>query len=86
VNAGPDPAAVRDAMDAKLASPHGAAPCARRKATVEPVVGDIKTSRGYRRFTRRGLHAVTSEWKFTCAAHNLRKLWRNHPTIPASTC
>jgi Transposase DDE domain len=38
-------------MDARLASPHGAALCARRKITVEPVFGDIKTNRGYRRFT-----------------------------------
>jgi transposase len=75
---GPDPALVRAAMDAKLASPHGAALYARRKTTVEPVFGDIKTNRGYRSFARRGLHAVASEWKLICAAHNIRKLWRHH--------
>jgi transposase len=73
---GPDPAVVRDAMDTKLASPHGKDLYARRKTTVEPVFGDIKTNRGYRRFARRGLRAVTSEWRLICAAHNLRKLWR----------
>ncbi len=80
---GPDPAAARDAMDAKLTSPHGKALYARRKTIIEPIFGDIKTNRGYRRFTRRGLGAVTSEWKLICTAHNLRKLWRNHQTIPA---
>ncbi len=78
----PDPAVVRDAMDAKLASPRGKQLYGRRKTTVEPVFGDIKTNRGYRRFARRGLHAVTSEWRLICAVHNLRKLWR-HRTMPA---
>lgn len=50
---------------------------------LEPIFGDIKTNRGYQRFARRGLTAVTSEWKPICTAHNLRKLWRNHQTTPA---
>jgi len=69
-------------MDTKLADPRGKQLYGRRKATVEPVFGDIKTNRGYRRFARRGLHAVTSEWQLICAVHNLHKLWR-HRTMPA---
>lgn len=78
---GPDPAMVRDAMDTKLASPRGKELYARRKTTVEPIFGDIKTNRGYRRFTRRGLTAVTSEWRLICTAHNLRKLWRHQTPV-----
>jgi hypothetical protein len=74
---GPDPAMVRDAMDAKLASSRGRDLYGRRKATIEPVFGDVKTNRGYRRFARRGLRAVTGEWRLICTVHNLRKLWRH---------
>lgn len=48
-------------MDAALAEPDKAARYAKRKITVEPVFGQIKRNRGYRRFTRRGMAAVESE-------------------------
>ena len=76
---GLNPAQVRAAMDAKLAEADNAAHYARRKITVEPVFGQIKTNRGYRQFQRRGLTAVNSEWKLICASHNLLKLWRHRP-------
>jgi transposase len=78
---GPDPAHVRAAMDAKLATPEGAAAYARRKTTAEPVFGNIKANRGYRRFSLRGLQAVESEWKLICATHNVLKLWRHGATL-----
>lgn len=72
----PDPTLVRKAMDAKLAEPHNAALYRQRQHSVEPVFGNIKANLGYRRFIRRGLDAVTSEWRLICASHNLLKLWR----------
>jgi transposase len=45
-----------------------------RKVTVEPVFGQIKEARGFRRFLMRGLAKVSAEWQLICAVHNLRKL------------
>jgi len=45
-----------------------------RKVTVEPVFGQIKEARGFRRFLLRGLAQVSGEWHLICAVHNLRKL------------
>lgn len=72
----PDPAITRKAMDAKLAEPDNTARYRKRQHTIEPVFGNIKANLGYRRFTLRGLNAVTSEWRLICASHNLLKLWR----------
>ncbi len=74
---GRDPAIVRAEMDAALAEPDNAARYAKRKITVEPVFGQIKHNRGYRRFTRRGLDAVDSEWKLICTTANLLKIHRH---------
>ena len=46
----------------------------RRKCTVEPVFGQIKTGMGFRRFYYRGRQNVRSEWNLVCAAFNLRKI------------
>jgi transposase len=45
-----------------------------RKVTVEPVFGQIKERRGFRRFSLRGREKVRCEWRMVCAAHNLVKL------------
>ena len=73
---GRDPAIVRAEMDAALAEPDNAARYAKRKITVEPVFGQIKHNRGYRRFTRRGLTAADSERKLICATANLLEIHR----------
>lgn len=45
-----------------------------RKHTVEPVFGQIKEARGFRRFLLRGLEQVRGEWSLLCTVHNLLKL------------
>lgn len=45
-----------------------------RKQIVEPVFGQIKQARGFRRFLFRGIDKVTHEWSLICLAHNLTKL------------
>ena len=50
---------------------------ARRKAVVEPVNGQIKQARGFRRFSFRELEAVEAEWALVCTCHNLLKLFAN---------
>jgi hypothetical protein len=44
-----------------------------RKQTVEPVFGQIKAGRGFRKFLLRGLTRVSDEWSLVCAAHNFLK-------------
>ena len=45
-----------------------------RKQVVEPVFGQIKEARGFRRFLLLGLGKVGHEWSLICTAHNLLKL------------
>jgi len=45
-----------------------------RKQVVEPVFGQIKEARGFRRFLLRGIDQVQAEWSMLCTAHNLLKL------------
>ncbi len=63
-------------MRAKLSTPEGRAIYARRKAVVEPVNGQIKEARGFRRFLLRGLHAVSGQSSLVCTGHNVLKLYR----------
>jgi hypothetical protein len=74
-----DPTTARQAMEAKLAEPGNAQLYRRRKQSIEPVFGNIKANLGYRRFTRRSLPAVNSEWRLICTAHNLIKLRQAQP-------
>lgn len=60
-----------------LASEAGAALYAKRKSTVEPVFGQIKETRGIRRFRLRGFEQTAREWKLICATHNLLKVFRH---------
>ena len=57
-----------------LASEWGKQLYLKRQGMVEPVFGQIKSNRGFRRFSRRGRSAVRSEWRLLAAAHNLQKL------------
>ena len=72
----PAQASVADAMRQKLRSPEGNAVYKMRKAVVEPVFGQIKERRGFRRFLFRGLKKVEAEWQIICLTHNLLKLFR----------
>jgi transposase len=63
-------------MRERLASEEGRALYARRKGTVEPVFGQVKEARGFRRFSVRGLCLVEAEWRLICLTHNLLKLFR----------
>jgi transposase len=69
-----EPTVARKNMDAKLAEPANADLYKKRSQTIEPVFGNIKANLGYRRFTVRGMPAVSSEWRLICTAHNLLKL------------
>jgi transposase len=72
----PDDGSVIGAMRAKVGSAAGHAIYALRKTIVEPVFGQVKGPRGFRRFSFRGLAKVQAEWTLICLTHNLLKLFR----------
>lgn len=65
---------LASAMREKLRAGGWSSPYRLRKQTVEPVFGQIKEARGFRRFLHRGLASVRAEWRLVCTAHNLLKL------------
>jgi len=69
-------ASVVDQMRHKLKTAEGRAVYKWRKAIVEPVFGQTKEVRGFRRFSFRGLTKVAAEWDLIALTHNLLKLWR----------
>lgn len=70
------PATAQERMAAKLRTALGRVVYGLRKGIVEPVFGQIKGARGFRRFLLRGLAKVRGEWRLVCLTHNLLKLWR----------
>ena len=68
---------VKARMREKLKSESGRAIYKLRKTIVEPVFGQIKEVRGFRRFSFRGLEKNRAEWLLICLTHNLLKLFRD---------
>ncbi len=68
-------------MRTKLRTAAGYAIYRMRKAIVEPVFGQVKQVRGFRRLSFRGKVKTGAEWSLVCTTHNLLKLWRSgcHP-------
>jgi transposase len=75
-------ASAQELMKAKLRTARGRAVYGLRKGVVEPVFGQIKAGRGFRRFSLRGLEKIRSEWRLVCLTHNLLKIWR-YRCVPA---
>jgi Transposase DDE domain len=67
---------AKEKMRAKMQAQRGRAVYGLRKGVVEPVFGQIKAARGFRRFSLRGLEKVRAEWRLVCLTHNLLKIWR----------
>jgi len=68
---------IKDRMKSKVLTDEGRKKYGLRKETVEPVFGQIKECRGFRRFSMRGAEKCEDEWGFVCASHNLLKLFRH---------
>jgi transposase len=82
-------APARVQMRAILETERGRKAYARRKATVEPVFGQIRAARRFGQFSFRGLLKNRCEWLLICATHNILKLWRalgrqRSDTVPAA--
>ena len=61
-------------MKHRLKTNEGKKLYAKRKSTVEPVIGIIKAVMGFRQFLLRGLESVNGEWNLVCIAYNLKRL------------
>jgi transposase len=69
-------ASVAGRMREKLSTAESHALYKQRKAIVEPVFGQIKEVRGFRRLLLRGLHAASCEFNVIALTHNVLKLFR----------
>ena len=73
----PKKATIKDRMTRKLRTTMGRSTYSKRKQIVEPVFGQIKEIRSFRRFSFRGHGKCRSEWDLVCLTHNLLKLFRS---------
>lgn len=70
----PADASPKERMAYRLRTEVGQAVYRLRKCTVEPVIGLIKETLGFRQFSLRGLTAAAGEWGVVCLAYNLKRL------------
>lgn len=61
-------------MKARLESEDGKARYKKRKQTVEPVFGIVKSAMGFLRFSLRNLNNVKAEWTLVSLAYNCRRM------------
>ena len=73
----PEGSSATAAMEHRLRTPEGAELYKKRQHIIEPVFGTIKETRGFRRFSRRGLDAVKAEWLLILATHNINKAYKH---------
>jgi transposase len=66
----------RDVMRHRLRTAAGRAAYKKRKETVEPVFGIIKSAMRFRQFLLRGIRNVALEWSLVTLAYNFRRLAR----------
>lgn len=77
---GPDPeplpgdATAMQKMAHRMKTKDGKKLYAKRKCTVETVIGIIKHILGFRSFSLRGIELVQAEWAIVCSAWNLKRL------------
>ncbi len=62
-------------MRHRLKTKDGRATYAKRKSTVEPVIGCIKSALGFRQFMLRGLENVNGEWNLVALGWNLKRMF-----------
>ena len=61
-----------DKMRHRLKTKAGMSIYAKRKCTVEPVIGIVKSVLGFRQFLLRGLENVNGEWNLVALAGNMK--------------
>jgi len=76
----------KEKMARKLATKKGKEEYKKRKETVEPVFGIIKSVMGFRQFMLRGIEKVNTEWSLIRVSYNFKKLHRLIGGIKLSEC
>jgi hypothetical protein len=71
---GPE-ASAKEKMKHRLETKKGRELYALRKQTIEPILGIIKETLGFRRLSLRGLTNVRTEWTLVTLAYNLKRLF-----------
>jgi len=72
----PEQASPAQRMWHRLRTEQGRAEYNKRKISVEPAIGQLKTVQGCRQFLLRGASKVKGEWLLACTGHNILKLYR----------
>jgi len=67
---------AKEKMARKLKTKRGKGIYKKRKETVEPVFGIIKSVMGFRQFMLRGIEKVNTEWALVRVAYNFKRLHR----------
>jgi hypothetical protein len=67
---------AKEEMARKLKTQRGKEIYKKRKETVEPVFGIIKSIMGFRQFMLRGIEKVNTEWALVRVAYNFKRLHR----------
>ena len=70
----PDDATPLEKMTHRMKTSGGKKLYAKRKCTVETVIGVIKHVLGFRSFSLRGQELVAAEWSIVCSAWNIKRL------------
>jgi len=73
----------RERLRSRMNEDAGRARYRLRRQTVEPRIGQIKHVLGLRRFVRRGLEAVRTEWALACTAVNVGILLKHWEEVAA---
>jgi hypothetical protein len=75
-NIGTEHPTVTEQMSRRLKIPEYNAIYRKRKQTVEPVFGIIKSVLGFRQFLLRGLSRTDNEWSLVCIAYNIKRMFK----------
>ena len=80
-------APMKEKMAYRLTTGEGRETYKKRKETVEPVFGIIKSVMGFRQFLLRGLEKVNVEWDLVMLSYNFKRLHKmtGGKLIPASS-
>ncbi len=67
-------------MKEKIDSDEGRHIFSHRFGIIEPIFGNIRTTKGLDRFSMRGKDKIDAQWKLFCIIHNLEKI-KNYGTV-----
>ena len=78
-------ATVKEKMAYRLKTPEGHCQYKKRKETIEPAFGIIKSRLGFRQFLMRGPEKVGIEWDLVTLAYNMKRLHKMESAKRAAT-